>query len=357
MSQDNELHDNNQGNELNDNTDNHSEIKSTSDNNHLGSTSGHDSFDGGISGDHTFDGGAGDDDVDYHRSAHSVAVNLRTGKANSGGSNDSLTSIENVTGSQFDDNLTGNSQDNHLDGGDGNDTMDFDCNKSAMTGIGRASDGTLMIKSADGTDTLLSIENLRFLDGSLTISELIAQYTPGVLFSSSASDGTSSYLLPTKYKGPVTFLDYELLGKSTGDVITGSTTNDFMNLLDGDDAANGGAGDDVLDGGIGSNFLTGGTGNDTIFLDGRSGASTWSTMTDFSAGDHINIWGWKAGISKQVMALENQGADGYKGATFHYDLNNDGQIDTSITLTGLAISQTPTGVSQDVSGNGYLLIG
>ena len=162
--------------------------------------------------------------------------------------------------------------------------------------------------------------------------------------------------MPTKYVGPVTFLDYQLLGNATGDVITGATNNDFINLLGGDDAANGGAGNDVLDGGTGSNFLTGGSGNDTIFLDGRGGTTTWSTVTDFSAGDQVNIWGWNAGVSKQLFAMENQGADGYKGATFHYDLNNDGLIDTSITLTGLALSQVPAGVAHTVAGNGYLLI-
>jgi serralysin len=154
----------------------------------------------------------------------------------------------------------------------------------------------------------------------------------------------------------VAFLEYQLLGSATGDIIIGSTGNDFMNLLAGDDAANGGAGDDVLDGGAGSNFLTGGSGNDTVFLDGRGGTTTWSTITDFSFGDQINIWGWNAGVSKQLLAMENQGAEGYKGATFHYDLNNDGLIDTSITLTGLALSQIPAGVAHTVAGNGYLLI-
>jgi serralysin len=153
-------------------------------------------------------------------------------------------------------------------------------------------------------------------------------------------------------------LEYQLLGNNqTGDVIIGSLGNDFMNLLGGDDAANGGMGDDVLDGGTGSNFLTGGGDNDTFFLDGRGGNVTWSTITDFNFGDQINIWGWTSGISKQVFALENQGADGYKGATFHYDLNNDGLIDTSITFTGIALSQVPQGVAMDVSGNGYLFIG
>ncbi|UOA08406.1 trypsin-like serine protease [Methylobacter sp. S3L5C] len=263
-----------------------------------------------------------------------------------------------TTDTSGNDTLVGTSGDDLFDGGAGNDTVIFNFNKSAVTEIGRSSDGnTLMVKSLEGTDTLLNIENLSFLDANLSINEFIAQYTPVPLFSSSASDGTSSYVMPAKYTGPVTFLEYELLGKSTGDVIIGSTGNDFMNLLAGDDAANGGAGNDVLDGGTGSNFLTGGSGNDTIFLDGRGGSITWSTVTDFSVGDQINIWGWNNGVSKQVFAMENQGADGYKGATYHYDLNNDRLIDTSITLTGLALSQIPTGVSKDVAGNGYLFIG
>jgi Ca2+-binding RTX toxin-like protein len=60
------------------------------------------------------------------------------------------------------------------------------------------------------------------------------------------------------YKGPVEFLEFQMLGSSDGDIVTGSDGNDFINLLGGDDAADGGAGQDVLDGGVGSNFLTGG---------------------------------------------------------------------------------------------------
>ncbi len=254
------------------------------------------------------------------------------------------------------DTLVAGMGDDTLDGGDGTDTAVFNIYKSTITDVHHLRDGGAIINSTEGVDTLKNIEDLRFLDGSLSIDSLIAE-RPLPSFTSSASDGTSSLVMPTKYTGPVTFLEYELLGKATGDVITGSIDNDFMNLLGGDDAANGGAGDDVLDGGTGSNFLTGGSGNDTIFLDGRGGSTTWSTVTDFSPGDQVNIWGWNAGVSKQVFAMENQGADGYKGATFHYDLNNDGLIDTSITLTGLALSQVPTSITKEVAGNGYLFIG
>jgi serralysin len=63
--------------------------------------------------------------------------------------------------------------------------------------------------------------------------------------------------------------------------------------LGGDDVTDGGAGLDVLDGGFGWNFLTGGTGADAFFLDGRAGVMTWSTITDFSSEDNVNIWGWQ----------------------------------------------------------------
>ena len=275
-----------------------------------------------------------------------------------------LSGNDQITGSSGADTLLGFDGNDTLIGGLGNDTLDggagtntvvFNFYKSTITDVHHLRDGGAIINSTEGVDTLKNIQTLSFLDGSLSIDSLIAE-RPLPSFTSSASDGTSSLVMPTKYSGPVTFLEYELLGKATGDVITGSIDNDFMNLLGGDDAANGGAGDDVLDGGTGSNFLTGGSGNDTVFLDGRGGTTTWSTVTDFSAGDQVNIWGWNAGVSKQVLTLENQGADGYKGATFHYDLNNDGLIDTSITLTGLALPQVPAGVAHTVENNGYLLI-
>ena len=272
--------------------------------------------------------------------------------------NDQITGssgADTLLGFDGNDTLIGGLGNDTLDGGAGTDTAVFNFYKSGITDVHHLRDGGAIINSTEGVDTLKNIEALKFLDGSLSIDSLIAE-RPLPSFTSSASDGSSSLVVPTKYSGPVTFLEYELLGKATGDVITGSIDNDFMNLLGGDDAANGGAGDDVLDGGTGSNFLTGGSGNDTIFLDGRGGTTTWSTVTDFSAGDQVNIWGWNAGVSKQVFAMENQGADGYKGATFHYDLNNDGLIDTSITLTGLALSQVPAGVAHTVANNGYLLI-
>jgi serralysin len=264
---------------------------------------------------------------------------------------------DSIYGGLGNDSLSGGQGNDYLDGGLGIDTASFDIYKSAVSSIRHLKSGGVIVTSSEGVDTLIGIENLKFFDGNYTIDQVIAS-SPLPKFTSINSNGSQNIVNPTLYSGPVAFLEYQLLGNNqTGDVIIGSLGNDFMNLLGGDDAANGGMGDDVLDGGTGSNFLTGGGDNDTFFLDGRGGNVTWSTITDFNFGDQINIWGWTSGISKQVFALENQGADGYKGATFHYDLNNDGLIDTSITFTGIALSQVPQGVAMDVSGNGYLFIG
>ncbi len=252
--------------------------------------------------------------------------------------------------------LSGGIGNDYLDGGFGTDSALFSSYKSAVTDIRHLKTGGAVITTSEGTDTLINIENLSFFDGSLSIEALIAS-RPLPTYTSIDSNGASSTVSPTLYTGPVAFLEYEFLGSTTGDVIVGSTGNDFMNLLGGDDAANGGLGDDVLDGGIGSNFLTGGGGSDTLFLDGRGGSTTWSTVTDFSSGDQVNIWGWNAGTSKLLLTQANGGANGYTGATFHYDLDNNGSIDTSITFTGLALAAVPTGTAMSVVGNGYLLIG
>ena len=70
-------------------------------------------------------GGAGTDRADYSASNLAVTINLAT-DVNLGGhaAGDTLDSIEDVTGSAFDDSLTGDLEDNELIGGAGNDTLD-----------------------------------------------------------------------------------------------------------------------------------------------------------------------------------------------------------------------------------------
>lgn len=154
------------------------------------------------------------------------------------------------------------------------------------------------------------------------------------------------------YIGPATaagggLLMLQFIGDSSSEVMVGTQYNDFINTGAGDDAVDGGAGDDVIDGGIGSNFLTGGTGTDIFFVDGRGGATTWSTIADWQVGEQLSVWGWTPGVSKVVEWVQD-GAEGYKGLTMHADLNGDGVIDTSVTFTGIASqSQLPTPLESD----------
>lgn len=218
--------------------------------------------------------------------------------------------------------------------------------------ITQLSDTQYVIVGNNGVNEVVdNPSSIVFTDGTLALADIATStaFNQAPVFNT--NNGAAA---PTKYVGAVEFLEWQFLGAAAGDVVTGSTGNDFMNLLEGDDAANGGDGQDVLDGGLGSNFLTGGAGNDVFFLDGRgTGSTTWSTITDFTAGDNVNIWGWVEGTSQLLLTQESAGAVGFEGITNHYDLDNDGNIDTSITFTGL--TEIPANSPQVVAENGYLL--
>jgi Ca2+-binding RTX toxin-like protein len=79
----------------------------------------------GMAGNDTINGGLGPDRAEYGQSPAGVTVNLALGTASDGfGGTDTLISIEQASGSRFDDTLIGSSGNNRLDGGLGNDTLD-----------------------------------------------------------------------------------------------------------------------------------------------------------------------------------------------------------------------------------------
>ncbi|NTV07207.1 MAG: hypothetical protein HGA81_01175 [Chlorobium limicola] len=159
-------------------------------------------------------------------------------------------------------------------------------------------------------------------------------------------------VMPEYYTGPATAaggapIHFQYLGDNTGEVLIGTANNDFINIGGGVDAVNAGDGNDVIDGGTGSNFLTGGSGTDIFFSDGRSGETTWSTITDWEEGEQLSVWGWQPGMSR-ILQWVQAGAPGYEGLTMHADLNGDNVIDTSVTFTGIASqSQLPTPLEFD----------
>jgi Ca2+-binding RTX toxin-like protein len=78
----------------------------------------------GLGGPDTLNGGSGSDTASYLASASGVTVDLTVGSASGGdASNDTLISIENLTGSNFIDSLVGDAAANTLDGRGGTDLL------------------------------------------------------------------------------------------------------------------------------------------------------------------------------------------------------------------------------------------
>jgi Ca2+-binding RTX toxin-like protein len=104
-------------------------------NNMLIGGDGNDTLDGGAGND-TLDGGLGTDTASYASAAAGVTASLALAGAQNtvGAGSDTLTAIENLTGSSFDDVLTGDAGNNTLSGGLGNDTLDGGAGTDTLTG-------------------------------------------------------------------------------------------------------------------------------------------------------------------------------------------------------------------------------
>jgi Ca2+-binding RTX toxin-like protein len=120
---------------------------------------GDDTIEGGAGND-KLQGGNGNDTVSYSRADGGVTVNLATSLAqNTGGAGvDTLTGFENVLGSSYGDTLMGDASANRIDGGEGVDTVSYAL-ASAAVSVDLALAGPQNTIGA-GVDTLTSIENL-----------------------------------------------------------------------------------------------------------------------------------------------------------------------------------------------------
>ncbi len=148
-------------------------------------------------------------------------------------------------------------------------------------------------------------------------------------------------------------LSNELKGNEGNDLIAGNDGSDFLYGGQGNDALNGGAGNDYIDGGKGGNFLTGGRysitnlldiNRDTFYIDGTRGnvsvlePAWWTTITDLEATKNVYLQGWLAGTSKQIGPVSQNGAAGYTGATYQFDMDGNNTVDVLITFTGVSNS-------------------
>ena len=193
-------------------------------------------------------------------------------------------------------------------------------------------------------------------------------YTPWDVRYTNVTAGLNGMDVGQAYTGPVALLQRQYIWSSPDSVaIAASVPNAFLKGNAGGDALASLGGTNVLDGGPGSNFLVGSTGadggTDTFFVDGRSSATTWSTVVNFHRGDQATIFGFTPGLSTRPWTA-SAGATGYEGATIHSELGGPGTgITASFTFAGLDLATanrltiTDGVLARGTSGEvGYLLI-
>ena len=138
-----------------------------------------------------------------------------------------------------------------------------------------------------------------------------------------------------------------LSGGSGNDTINGLAGNDLLSGNYADDSLNGGDGTDTLVGGLGSDQLTGGAGNDVFKFNTIAEVSWGDRITDFAAGDKIDL----AGIDANDQIDGNQAFSFINSASFtgvagqliysswgsiQGDTNGDSMQDFSIAVTGVS---------------------
>jgi Ca2+-binding RTX toxin-like protein len=278
----------------------------------------------GLGGGDQLLGGDGRDRVIYEYSPEGVTINLLTNSASGGdATGDTLSLIEDVTGSDFADTLTGDANDNRLDGigdddvlaglggadqlygGHGKDTADYSLSSHGIfhgvfvdLGAGQGHN-----YDAEG-DTYFSIENVI---GSVGSDDLIGNGDDNVLDGHGGGDhfgGSAGADTFIGYDGfAADIADYSLspggvtvnlqtnanhgsdaegdklisiewvYGSKNPDTITGDSRDNALSGLDGDDTLIGGDGNDTLTGGAGNDTLYGGLGRDDS--NGMEGADTF----------------------------------------------------------------------------------
>ncbi|NIX75792.1 Calx-beta domain-containing protein [Microvirga terricola] len=204
-------------------------------NDYLQGDDGNDTLDGGAGADALY-GGAGIDTASYVSAATGVTVNLAAPGENTGNAaDDTYDSLENLTGSAFNDILSGDAFDNVIDGGLGADLMKGGAGNDTYL-VDNAGDRVI---DAAGTDTIITTVSFS-LSGSTGVEVLQA-----------ANNGAA----------------IKLIGDSLANVLISN------------------AGNNTLSGGLGADTLTGGAGKDSFVFDTKLSSSNIDKIVDFNVKD------------------------------------------------------------------------
>ncbi|NOX72175.1 MAG: calcium-binding protein [Alphaproteobacteria bacterium] len=263
-------------------------------NNRITGGVGNDTLVGGLGRD-VLIGGDGTDTVSYAGAAGAQQVYLTWGKAKGADGTDKLTSIENLTGSDFADRLIGNSGANTIYGGAGNDLIVSKGGTDQM--FGEAGDDRIAggaqadyAEGGAGADRITGSGGDDVLHGNAGDDFLYGNGGNDRLFGAADSDKLYGG------KGNDT-----LDGGAGSDRLFGGRGNDSVLGGDGVDYLYGDKGTDTLNGGLGNDSLTGGLNNDTFVFAAGQG---YDKIKDWEDGiDQIDLTNFALGSIANVLAL------------------------------------------------------
>jgi Ca2+-binding RTX toxin-like protein len=298
----------------------------------------------------TIDGRRGNDMVSYIDSTGGVEVDLNNTEQHGGfAEGDRLTSIENVTGSNYSDALVGNNFANLFNGADGNDKIYGGNGNDTLNG-GNGNDG---LSGDNGNDVLHGDAGNDVVDGGNGNDQMFGDAgndvmrggqgadaydggagTDTVDYSASGpSGGFISGVLVNLVDGEGTFGDAEgdtyvgvenVRGSAYTDWLGGNDGANVISGLDGNDVIGGGGGADTLDGGNGIDWLVYGEGEAAVSVDLAANTASGGD----AAGDQVfnfeNLIGTQLNDTLLGSGADNQ-IDGQAGSDV---INGRGGNDT-----------------------------
>ena len=334
---------------------------------------GNDTLDGG-SGNDTLNGGDGDDTASY-ANGFGVEVDLRMITAQtlnpSFSQRDTLISIENLTGSAYNDHLIGNSGANVLIGGDGDDTLNGGAGSDTLDG-GDGNDTVSYVGHSTGVSAtmLFRIQNAQLEDELRNIENITGSahddFLTGGAGGNTLNGGDGNDVLRGRDGNDVlrggdgddTLLGGDGIDTLDGgdgiDTLYGGEGDDRLDGGDGDDTLNGGEGDDRLDGGDGDDTLNGGDGIDTARYDTHSAgvrvslAETGEQEVNSDSGEKDTLTSIEnlMGSDFNDILTGNSGANTLDGGTGADTLTGGGENDTFKFETGFG-ADTITDFTRD----------
>ena len=339
---------------------------------------GDDMLEGGAGAD-TLDGGDGNDTASYARAASGVRASLLAPGTNTGeAAGDVYASIDNLTGSAWNDVLEATNSNNRLDGGAGDDLLVGGAGADMLVG-GAGEDTADYSGSTDGVqvdlagstgaggdaegDSLQGVENLLgttaadWLRGNADDNRLLGGAGIDVLEGRAGADvldggdGIDTATYASAAAGVVASLVNA--GQNSGDAagdsynsienLQGSAFNDTLvgdgqdNRLDGDD------GDDMLQGGVGADLLLGGDGNDTASYAGAaSGLLVSLAAPDTNTGE---------AVGDSFSSIENLAGSGFDDTLIGNDAANklSGGAGTDLLIGGAGTDTLDGGAGIDTA--------